>query len=340
MPEFIQFADATKTVPLAPRADGSACCHEWDQAMKGAVNAAIAANRPLLVRGEPGLGKTQLAEAAAQELERAFITCVVDSRTEHRDLLWRFDAVKRLAFAQIAPHHPQFRENTTLFESALSESNFVTPGPFWWALNWEDARTVSSVSSDLFAGSKPLPVNTAENPLSLDRNDEFKTNGWVLLVDEIDKAEIDVPNGLLESLGSHRFTPYGRSKPVTLKGIPPLVIITTNEERSLPAAFLRRCIVLQLTLPTDRDGLVSMLVRRGRSHFGDRTNDTVLQEAAKLVWDQRELAKQTRLKPLPGQAEFLDLMRVVIGQYPKKMRDQKSMLASVSDFILKKHPLV
>src|SRR2546430_745153 len=76
-------------------------CHKFDEPSIRAVNAALAARRPLLIRGEPGIGKTQLAEAVAAVLQRAFYPFTIDARTESRDLMWRFDAVMRLAQAQL-----------------------------------------------------------------------------------------------------------------------------------------------------------------------------------------------------------------------------------------------
>src|SRR6185312_13719856 len=105
--------------------------HKFDLPSIRAVNAALAAQRPLLVRGEPGVGKTQLAEAVAAELQRAFYSYTVDSRTESRDLLWRFDAVMRLAEAQLyGVLHPEPNENEVVRELAVKK--FVHPGPLWW----------------------------------------------------------------------------------------------------------------------------------------------------------------------------------------------------------------
>ena len=94
-------------------------------------------------------------------------------------------------------------------------------------------------------------------------------NGCVVLIDEIDKAESDVPNGLLEALGSGRFTPLGQTEAVEVRGEPPLVVITTNEERVLPNAFLRRCLVLELKLPRDDPGLIEHLIGAGGGPFSE-----------------------------------------------------------------------
>ncbi len=305
--------------PLPNLPDGSPRCHEFDAKTIGAVNAALAAGRPLLVRGEPGLGKTQLAEAVAAELKRAYLPFVVDSRTEHRDLLWRFDAVERLAEAQLN----QYREDREKAIRELEVKNFVRPGPLWWVLNWTSASSASTKDSD--------------NPLQLGKNDEFKDNGWVLLIDEIDKAESDVPNGLLEALGSQRFTPFGSSTPIAASGIPPLVIITTNEERTLPPAFIRRCLVLLLQLPTEKSELIEVLVRRGKGHFGERAHESILRLAAEQLWDDRQVALEKQWRPLPGQAEFIDLVRVVVNIHPNEVKKQESLLKDAAQFIMKKH---
>ena len=124
----------------------------------------------------------------------------------------------------------------------------------------------------------------------------------------------DVPNGLLEVLGTKQFTPFGTSDPVEAAGVRPLIVITTNEERTLPAAFLRRCLVLQLRMPK-RDAAIRMLVERGRAHFGSATDDAVLNAAARLLWDERDLADARADRTLPGQAEYLDLLRAVIHRH-------------------------
>ena len=108
-----------------------------------AVNAAIAAGRPLLVRGDPGTGKSQLARAAAKALGRALVQYVVDSHTELRDLLWRFDAVQRLADAQLAG------SLNKRGATRLEVRNYLHPGPLWWVFDWADAqRQADRVGAD------------------------------------------------------------------------------------------------------------------------------------------------------------------------------------------------
>lgn len=292
--------------------------HQFDEPSIGAVNAALAAQRPLLVRGEPGVGKTQLAEAAAIELQRAFVPFTVDARTESRDLLWRFDAVQRLAQAQLyAASNKQWDE----VERELAERNFVRPGPLWWAF---DAKTAKDASR----GATPLDQSD---------NAARAANGWVVLIDEIDKAESDVPNGLLEALGSGQFTPFGYEQSIQVTGAAPLIVITTNEERTLPNAFLRRCLVLMLKVPSEDDELIAYLTERGRAHFGEATSDEVLQEAARqLAKDRKEAAKDPH-NPKPGQAEYLDLVRAVVALAQNDPAQQKSLLAKVARFVSSKH---
>jgi hypothetical protein len=127
---------------LLPRGTMPAPAHVFDANSIDAVNAALAARRPLLVRGEPGTGKSQLARAVAEYLGRPLITHVVDSRTEARDLLWEFDAVARLAEAQLqgALGRPGPVDEKAL-RAELAPERFVRPGALWWALNWESGTS-------------------------------------------------------------------------------------------------------------------------------------------------------------------------------------------------------
>src|SRR5262249_50323380 len=115
-----------------------ASVHVIDEDSILAVNAALATGRPLLVRGEPGTGKSQLARAVAEALGRAFVSHSVDARTETRDLLWSVDAVARLAEAQVmgALHHVEHDE----VRRRIDVIEFVQPGPLWWAFDWASAQ--------------------------------------------------------------------------------------------------------------------------------------------------------------------------------------------------------
>lgn len=281
-----------------------------------AINAAIAAGRPLLVRGEPGVGKSQLARAAAKALGRAFVKHVIDSHTESRDLMWTFDAVKRLAEAQLAG---ALRDDIATARAELAVCRFLHPGPLWWAFDWAGAEEQAVLAQ-------------TEHPSQPDGGDW--RNGCVLLLDEIDKAEAEVPNGLLEALGAREFTPAGRGAPVRAGGVPPLVIITTNEERVLPDAFLRRCLVLHLSLPKTEAELTAFLIARGRAHF-PHADDVLLREAAELLHVDRAAAIHDQIRPYPGQAEYLDLLRAVLGM-AQGTREQRKMLTLIRDYTLRK----
>ena len=319
---------ATDHITQLPATEGvPERCHQFDERSIKAVNAAIAAKRPLLVRGEPGVGKTQLAAAVAVELRRGYLAFTVDSRTESRDLLYRFDAVTRLADAQVLGHTHCSPEE---IRKELAVERFLRPGPLWWAFDWKSIDD-SQLDSD--------------TPFALEHNETMRSskhlekNGWLVLIDEIDKAETDVPNGLLEALGMSQFRPLGRSKPVTVAGPAPLVVITTNEERVLPDAFIRRCMVLHLELPRTDDGLKSHLIKRGHAHFGKRVENDVLTRAADLLLSDRKAAIRKQLNPLPGQAEFLDLIRAVIDLAAQdSSMSQLEWIDDISRYALKKHP--
>lgn len=297
--------------------------HVFDQDSIQAVDAALAAQRPLLVRGEPGIGKSQLARAVANHLRRIYVQYVVDARTESRDLLWHYDAVARLADAQLAG---ALRECGEDVRERLAAHHYLHPGPLWWAFDWEGAlKQAESVKEN------PPPQDPSEKGLP------SHINGCVVLIDEIDKAESDVPNGLLEALGAGEFTPVGGKHRVVASDPPPLVVITTNNERALPDAFLRRCLILHLALPEDETALKQFLVKRGVAHFPDVAAE-VLAEAATQLYDDRKQAKDNRHYPLPGQAEYLDLLRAVRVLNQNDSAGQIKTLGQIAKYALKKHP--
>ena len=264
-----------------------------------ALRAAEAAGRPLLVRGDPGTGKSQLAHAAAVAAQRQFLPLVVDARTEATDMMWRFDAVARLADAHLASV-PGSGAPTGLDVAA-----YLQPGALWWAFNWEGALQQAKAARIKVNVPKLPPHDFGWTP----------QKGTVLLVDEIDKAEADVPNGLLEALGNGRFTVGLTGEVVERQGDQPapLVIITTNDERELPAAFLRRCLVLTLVLPKG-NALVDHLVKLGRLHFPAlaQAHEKVLKSAAEMLVDDRQQAYDAGVYQ-PGPAEYLDLLRAMAG---------------------------
>ena len=250
MPEYldsIEFPTDEKwsSVTLPGRDGVPEQVHVFDSESVLAIKAALLARRPLLVRGEPGVGKSQLAASVALMLKRPFIPFVVDSRTESRDLKWHYDAVKRLADAQLfgalaasAVHSEKVRDDQSsatttdcaddLVEKKMAEKlsvqNYVQPGPLWWAFDWDSAKTQAERSNS--------PIRECD--------EANRRSGAVVLIDEIDKAGSDVPNGLLEALGDGQFTPPGVETPVCVKGRMPLVLISSNRERELPDAFLRQ----------------------------------------------------------------------------------------------------
>ncbi len=276
-----------------------------------AIRAALATGRPLLLRGKPGMGKSQLARAAAVKLGVPFLSVVVDERTERDDLLLSYDSVARLAEAQIAgadagPDAPGRRQR-------LNELNFVRPGALWWALNWEDAgKQVERYQQDGRSCREPRKPQDwdPKKPLA----DGSLRRGPVILVDEIDKADPSVPNGLLEALANDGFEVVMPSVQVR-RGEhvgPPLVVITTNEERELPAAFLRRCLVHEMSFPEAREEAQAFLTSRARVHHGaDVISKEVLEAVIQRFLDDRDKALEVPGHQ-PGPAEFLDVLRALV----------------------------
>ncbi len=316
----LSLAENETSIMLNDGSDGFRAVHIFTDKMIHAVNAAIASGRPLLIRGEPGVGKSQLAWATAVTLGRQFLSFTVDIRSEAQDMMWQFDAVRRLAEAQIVNARGL---DSDAIEETLAEKRFLHPGPLWWAFDWNTATDQAGV-----CGMSVPDLTLNADPVK---------NGSVLLIDEIDKAETDVPNGLLEALGSRRFAPLNKMNIVEAKEPFPLVMITTNEERALPNAFLRRCMVLHLEMPSGEIDFVDLLMKRGAKHFCQIDPEVQKIAAEQLFKDRRE-ASAKHLLPLPGQAEFMDLLRALDLLQPEDKVKQKELLKQISEYALRKHP--
>lgn len=312
--KFLSEQDITEPVTLATAPGQPEQVHLFDEPSINAINAALAVGRPLLLLGEPGTGKSQLARAAAKKLGWAYIQRVVEARTEAQDLLWHLDAVSRLAEAQLAG--ALGNETIKTVRERLSLSNFVAPGPLWWAINW---------------GSAALQAEKVKAPSPVLLDGGSASEGCVLLIDEIDKGEPEVPNGLLEVLGNGEFTPPGRAEPVRIERTPPLIIITSNEERAMPPAFTRRCLAFRLTLPSDPQELVKTLTKRAKAHFQE-VDDKVLLKAADLLIKDRSEVKQG----IPsGQAQYLDLIRALVNRAPGDTEKQLAIIGTIAPYVLK-----
>lgn len=282
--------------------------------------AAYHAGRPLLLRGKPGTGKSQLAKAIAHKLNWAFVSEVMHGAKELDDLHWQYDAINRLGEAQSLAYRHQTedcQDKPEDIDTLLAHKNYVRPSAFWWAFDWHSA-------------SQCLPDNDAAQamkPYAPEGWDETK-DGVVLLIDEIDKADPDLPNGLLQTLGDLEFTvPYVNQR---IKANPKrlLIIITTNEERELPTALVRRCYTHTLKMEKG-ESRVEWLVKRGKLHFNDKIDDDVYHGAATLLWKDRKSHKRYP----PGLAEYLDLLRPLSQLSKAKQNDR---LDEISQFVYQK----
>ncbi len=219
-----------------------------------AVNAAVALERPLLVKGEPGTGKTELARQVAQALGMALIEWHVKSTTRAVQGLYEYDAVSRLRDSQLG-------------EARVADlSHYIRKGPLWQAFAAE-ARVV-------------------------------------LLIDEIDKADIEFPNDLLLELDRMEFLVQETGEIVRAKARP-VVIITSNNEKDLPDAFLRRCFFHYIRFP-DAETLAAIV----RLHFPD-LRDSLLTEALARFFQIRETPG---LKKKPSTSEVLDWLRLLLAE--------------------------
>jgi MoxR-like ATPase len=261
------------TDPVTPR-ERDVYVFDEDERIVLAVNVAMATRRPLLIYGPPGCGKSSLAPNVARILHWRYYEEVIASRTEAQDLLWTFDAVRRLRDAQAD-------------RDLRADSAYTEPGVIWWAfdrlgaLEQGGAEQAQDPETDLAAPA-------------------------VVLLDEIDKADPDLPNNLLLPLGGYRF-PHRDSWIEAPEGGAPLVVITTNDERDLSRPFLRRCVVLTLSHPD-----VPALIRIAKAHLGSEPDrEDLYTTVAELVDGMRPEAERQRM-PVPSTAEYLDTLRACI----------------------------
>ena len=244
--------------------------YEYTSEIELAINIALATGRPLLVRGPSGSGKSSLARSVAHRLGWRYYETVVTSRTRAQDLLWTFDNIRRLNDAQGK-------------QPLRDMEQYIKPGIFWWAFD--------RISASKFEKEEP-------------HSPQPHSNDSVILIDEIDKAEPDVPNNLLLPIGSLEF--YVDEIDQLIRASlehPPLIIITTNEERQLPMAFLRRCVVLKLNPPN-----AERLKRIAVQHFGER-DDNLYDALAEQI---TQAANKNEL-PEPNAAEYLDAVWACIS---------------------------
>ena len=243
-----------------------------------AVNAAITLERPLLVKGEPGTGKTELARQVAGALGLPFLEWNVKSTTKAREGLYEYDAVSRLRDSQLGD------------ERVHDVSNYIRPGKLWEAF------------------TAPSKV--------------------VLLIDEIDKADIEFPNDLLQELDQMAFDVAETGERVEAAHRP-VVIITSNNEKELPDAFLRRCFFHFIRFP-DAETMRAIV----DVHFPD-IKQRLVREALAVFYELRE---QPGLKKPPSTSEALDWIRLLVADDvdPDTLRgDAKDALPRLHGALLK-----
>ena len=240
-----------------------------------AVDVALATRRPLLIAGPPGSGKSTLARNVAVALKWRYLKQVVTSRTQVDDLLAGFDALRRLHDAQTCRSD----------EKLPLDWAYLEPGVFWWAFDPQSAACRGATDEEF----QTLDENQRERiPPLKPPAEPGKQPDVVVLLDEIDKADPDVPNDLLEPLDLGCFTVHGRE--VKAQHCI-LMMITTNGERELPPAFLRRCVVLTL-----EDRGKDELIEIARHHYGD-VHENLYHAVGQELISARDRYREKGLRP-------------------------------------------
>ena len=244
-----------------------------------AVNAAIALQRPLLIKGEPGTGKTMLALEVAGALGRPLYQWHIKSTSKAQQGLYEYDAVSRLRDSQLGE------------ESVKDIKNYIMKGPLWEA----------------FQSEKPA----------------------VVLIDEIDKADIEFPNDLLRELDRMEFFVYETKELISARHRP-VIIITSNNEKDLPDAFLRRCFFHYIQFP-DKETMNQIV----DVHFPG-IKKQLLQQALEVFFDLRETPG---LKKKPSTSELLDWLKILLAEdvpiEALQTNDQRKSIPPLAGALLK-----
>ena len=234
-----------------------------------AVNAAVTLEKPLLIKGEPGTGKTMLAEEMARALGKPLIEWHIKSTTKAAQGLYEYDAVARLRDSQLGD------------EKVNDISNYIVKGKLWETFISE------------------------EQP--------------ILLIDEIDKADVEFPNDLLRELDRMEFFVYETKKLVKANN-KPIIIITSNNEKELPDAFLRRCFFHYIAFP-DKETMIEII----NVHF-PKIKKKLINEALECFFELREIPG---LKKKPTTSELLDWIKLLVADDipPEALREKDTQKA-------------
>jgi MoxR-like ATPase len=296
-----------------------------------AIDLALAADRPLLVTGQPGTGKSTLARAIAAGLDSRFLSLTVTSRTRLENLQADLDTLQRLADAQVARVPGKLPPDWT----------YLRPGVLWWAFDRNGAAGRGATQEDLDRlREREIAVPTHLNDPSEGNKASDKV---VVLLDEIDKADPDLPNDLLEPLDRRRFTLMLPDRPPVRQAEDTkriLLILTTNGERELPPAFLRRCVVLDLPEPRSKANAAAgalTLEDIAKSHFPDASEEFAMLfgEVGREVDTLAAEARGEGRRP-PSTAEYLDTLRA-LRKIPD-LRTPGEVWTQVKDLLLRKKP--